>query len=555
MGKNSYGLFYLAFLLLAAPTLSSAQPPAPSASQTASQSPAPPAQAAGQANAQVASEPAAVLKVTTRLVVVDVVATDRKGLPLTDLKAEDFSLQEEGTEQKVRVFSFQQPSQVAATPAPVKLPANMVSNVPTFQANKTLSVLLLDGLNTDLVSQKYVRQEMLKFLEKLPAGQPVAVYGLGVKLRLLQDFTTDPGLLKQAIQTMKGRNSPVIDNSSGGQSAPYLTAATASALAEMGMQAMLTQIQLFQQENIAAQTDQRVSMTLAALKSLARTLSGYPGRKNLIWVSSNFPAIIFATSGGPSSLSPKNPGGGMRDYTEEIERISSALSNARVAVYPVDARTMVNHDVYSSLSNTDSNGNYLGRTASGRSGTADAQGAMGAALNRTGDELMATHSTMNTVAERTGGKAFYNTNNLDGAVREGIEDGATYYTLGYYPENKDWDGKFRRIVVNVNRPGTKLRYRQGYLAMDPKGYARLDARQQALDLGQALSLDYPLATALIFRATVAPPSEQTGNKVLVNFGVDAHAMGFELKNDGLQHASIDCAVQVFSMKGDPLHAP
>ncbi len=548
MGKNSYSLFYLAFLLLAAPTLSSAQPaaqsPAPSASQTASQSPAqasPPAQAAGQANAQVASEPAAVLKVTTRLVVVDVIATDRKGLPLTDLKAEDFSLQEEGTEQKVRVFSFQQPSQTETLTAPVKLPANMVSNIPTYQASKTMCVLLLDGLNTDLISQKYVRQEMIKFLEKLPAGQPVAVYALGAKLRLLQDFTTDPGLMKQVIQNMKGRNSPVLDNPTGSQSAPYLTAATASALAEMGMQAML-------------KTDQRVSMTLAALKSLARTLSGYPGRKNLIWVSSNFPAIIFATSGGPSSLSPKNPGGGMRDYTEEIERISSALSNARVAVYPVDARTMVNHDVYSSLSNTDSNGNYLGRTASGRSGTADAQGAMGAELNRTGDELMATHSTMNTVAERTGGKAFYNTNNLDGAVREGIEDGATYYTLGYYPENKDWDGKFRRIVVNVNRPGTKLRYRQGYLAMDPKGYARLDARQQALDLGQALSLDYPLATALIFRATVAPPSEQTGNKVLVNFGVDAHAMGFELKNDGLQHASIDCAVQVFSMKGDPLQA-
>src|SRR5258707_859727 len=256
MAKNSYSLFYLAFLLLAAPTLSSAQPaaqsPARSASQTASQSPAqasPPAQAAGQANAQVASEPAAVLKVTTRLVVVDVIATDRKGLPLTDLKAEDFSLQEEGTEQKVRVFSFQQPSQTETLTAPVKLPANMVSNIPTYQASKTMCVLLLDGLNTDLISQKYVRQEMIKFLEKLPAGQPVAVYALGAKLRLLQDFTTDPGLMKQVIQNMKGRNSPVLDNPTGSQSAPYLTAATASALAEMGMQAMLTQIQLFQQEN------------------------------------------------------------------------------------------------------------------------------------------------------------------------------------------------------------------------------------------------------------------------------------------------------------------
>ena len=52
---------------------------------------------------------------------------------------------------------------------------------------------------------------------------------------------------------------------------------------------------------------------------------------------------------------------------------------------------------------------------------------------------------MNSVAEQTGGKAFYNTNDLNKAIRDSMEDGSTYYTLGYYPENKNWDGRFRRI--------------------------------------------------------------------------------------------------------------
>jgi hypothetical protein len=177
---------------------------------------------------------------------------------------------------------------------------------------------------------------------------------------------------------------------------------------------------------------------------------------------------------------------------------------------------------------------------------------MGAELDRTSDELLAAHSTMNSVAEMTGGKAFYGRNDIDKAIREGLEDGETYYTLGYYPENKDWNGKFRKVVVTVNHQGAKLRYRLGYFAVDPKGYQKLPPRQQAMDLGKALSLDVPVATALTFQASAAPVSDTTGNKTLIRFGVDAHPLGFELQDDGLEHASVDCAAQAYNLKGEPV---
>jgi VWFA-related protein len=513
------------------------------------------------ATAASSQDTAQTLRVTTRLVLVDVVALDHKGQPVTDLTAEDFTVREEGSEQKLRIFSFQQPgttegSSGAPKAEPVKLPPNMLTNVPTYKPDRTLSVVLLDGLNVDLASQKFVRQEMIKFLAKLPAGQPVAVYGLGLKLRLLQDFTTDPSLLKQAVQSSKGHASQVMDNSATGQPSPYLSGASSAALSEMGLQTMLNQIALYQQENIAAQTDLRVSLTMNALKALARTLAGYPGRKNLIWVTAAFPAQIFTSLSVSTSTDSMRSGPVLSNYTSEVERISNELSNARVAVYPVDARALVNHDVYSSLSNTDSKGNYLGRTATGQTGGSalEARGAMGDELNRTPDDQLATHSTMNTVAEQTGGKAFYNTNNLDEAIRDGMQDGGTYYTLGYYPESKNWNGKFRKLVVSVKRSGVKLRYRQGYFAVDPTGYTKLDSKTQAIDLGQAMSLDYPVSTALLFRAVPVPSPDHAANKLTINFGVDAHNLGFESQEDGVQRASVDCVAEAFTLKGDSVAA-
>src|SRR5262249_27307584 len=128
--------------------------------------------------------------------------------------------------------------------------------------------------------------------------------------------------------------------------------------------------------------------------------------------------------------------------------------------------TLANRDAYSSLSNTDSNGNLLGRSARGM--TPQRMGSrQGAEIGRGSEQSISAHATMSSVADQTGGKAFYNTNNIDKAIRDSMEDGSTYYTLGYYPENKNWDGRFRRITVKVGRAGVKLHYRQGFFAVEP----------------------------------------------------------------------------------------
>ena len=462
------------------------------------------------------------------MVVVDVVATDNKDVPITDLKADDFTVQEEGQAQAVRAFSFHQTEQEPASASAqasafvnAKLPPGYFSNAPSYKSTGALNVLLLDALNSTLINQASIRDGMIKLIEKLPAGQPIAIYLLGNKLTLVQDFTSDPEVLRKALAGVKRQGSKLLDNAAG-----------TTRMDEMRVPRL--RLEEFHDQHIAAEADFRVRFTLDALNSLSRYLAGYPGRKNLVWVSETFPFSIVLDD----IASQHN-----RDFSRDVAATGSLLSNAQVAIYPVDAKALGGNSDFGVGNDPIPIGNHatISTTLDGEAGKV---------MNREAEDRMASRSTMNDLAEKTGGKAYYNTNNIEGAVRRSMEDGSTYYTLGYYPENKTWDGKFRRIAIKVVRPGVKLHYRAGYYAVEPGSYAKLDQAEKTSELAKAMSLDFPASTALLFQAMVVPPSSTTGNKVLVNYAVDPRGLTFDLGNDGLQHASVDCAVIVYSANGE-----
>lgn len=469
-----------------------------------------------QAPAKPGYEASTALKVKTRLVIVDVVARDSKGLAVTDLKQEDFIVLEDGKEQKLRIFNFQQPGSAAGRlrmlPAGV---GNIVDNLPHFESPRALNVILMDALNTSRSNQISARDAMIRFLEKLPENEPIAVYLLGDKLRLLQDFTTDPAVLKEVVRSFKGKTSPYLNTSVDGSPIGLILPGVSQSLPLQ----MAAQIREFQAQSTLDMTDQRVQLTLSALDSLARTLSGYPGRKNLLWVSEAFPFDLMLSDAAGRSFSD-------RHYMPDIARTGHLLSDSQVAIYPLDAGGL--------------SGFAMLNPANGPNSIAD-----GSSPAR---DPLASHATMNDLAERTGGRAFYYRNDLENAVHESIDDGSTYYTLGYYPENKDWNGAFRKIQVKLHRGAVKLRYRIGYFAADNAIFAKLAPKKQDEDFDQALTLNFPISTALPFKAMVLPPSAQTANKVVVNFGADPHALTFIETTNGLQQVNMECAVRVFARK-------
>jgi len=143
------------------------------------------------------------------------------------------------------------------------------------------------------------------------------------------------------------------------------------------------------------------------------------------------------------------------------------------------------------------------------------------------------HTLLNNIADTTGGQAYYGTNDLAGALQRGFEDGSSYYTLAYAPENKNWNGNFRKIAVKLNEHGYSLAYRRGYYAT-PKDHAPSDNAQE---LNAALQPDTPESTMLLLKAKVQLPDAQHP-AVRIDSVIDPMNVEFSTDARGRKHARL-----------------
>jgi VWFA-related protein len=259
------------------------------------------------------------------------------------------------------------------------------------------------------------------------------------------------------------------------------------------------------QDSIAAyQARERVSITLTALETMARYLAGIPGRKNLIWFSSSFPVSIFPsarlqtnlqTSQNMTQLNSQNGSSSMNqrddarylniaDFNPAAKEVANLLVLSHVAVYPVNAEGV-------QMDNATEASNYIPSDLD--------------KLTQQADQRAMATETVNRLAGDTGGKAFYNTNDLAGALAHAIDDGAHFYTLAYTPANKNMDGSFRRIQVRLKDGSFDLAYRRGYYADD---HASQEPKADSNPLHPLLKRGAPASSQIIFSARLLAAAQQ-----------------------------------------------
>lgn len=470
------------------------------------------------------------IRVKKQIVLVDVVVTDKRGEPVRGLTKEDFVLKENGNLQRIANFSFTDAAAKASEsqPKPPPLAPNVHTNRREYaRLPETLTILLLDFLNTEVSDQSFVRREMIKFLDsQLQGNQRVAILGLGSRLYLLQDFTSDPGLLRAALKQWKTRRSAALAS----ETPPDGLRPDVEAFLGMNPQA-LESIRQFEADTVADRMRDRVRTTLHGLQGIARITSGYAGRKNLVWVSAGFPI----------ALTPDlNERFRSEAFQLEIRKTTQMLTAARIVIYPVDARGLVGWSPELAASPIPS------ATGGRRQIVDDA-----ARLFPRRAVVMNTQMAMGQLAEETGGLRFINRNDLGKAVERATADGSTYYTLEYSPRDTVWDGKFRRIDVKLTRDGLRVRHRRGYYAAPNSREVASSGKEREQEFLAAATDPLP-ARGVTFRARVSPLARARSARVEVEYRVDIDTLSFQAMPGDLRHFEMDFMTTVFSPQGNLL---
>jgi VWFA-related protein len=358
------------------------------------------------------------IQTTSRVVLADVTVTDKNGNPVHGLPESAFQIFDNNKAQTIDSFEEHSSAAPAVEMVPVDAAKGVYSNDYLLHLPPALSVILVDISNLSIAEQMYLYYELNKFFKEQPLVQPVAIYlRAGNGCFLVQNFTTDRTLLLNAVRKAIPRIPP--DNPE------YLT-------------------------------------DLDTLDQIAGQLSQLPGRKNVLWFSGGSSFYLrddFAV--------PEDPAAWRALY--------DLLEQARIAVYPIDARGLINPPP------------------------------------RQLPLLWSQHADMNETALATGGQAFHDNNGLMEITNHVLASDTSFYTLTYSPHDFHFDNKWHKVRVALNPKGYQLSYRRGYFADGGPGVAgqpqESKARTRLMPNGEKVDLPEIRSVPIIFQARVLAASD------------------------------------------------
>jgi VWFA-related protein len=377
------------------------------------------------------------LRTQTVLIQVPIVVTDKTGSHIHGLTKENFHVFENGREQKVATFE----EIVAANTklAAVAPKQGEFTNLRlSDQQPRTITVIALDTINTPFLDQYTGRRALIKYLaDNLDSGQVLALMVMTSHgLKVVQGLTSDREQLVQVLKKASGET-PALQGSSENVQAnaadgdipdlPTTPAGFANPFA-----AAAAFIAYGDTLTASFQQPRALEETLNAFLEIAWSLSGVPGRKSLIWATGGSPFEISSPAQlpGPGYLAPL------------YERTMQALAAAQISVYPVDVRGLVENTSAAVASGSGPKlANQIGNLAHFQQSTID---------------------TLNEFADMTGGKAFYNTNDLASSFKRAADDASSYYLASYYLDTHNNNSGWRQLKVRVNQKEVEVRAREGF---------------------------------------------------------------------------------------------
>ena len=426
-------------------------------------------------------------KTATELVLVDLVATDRDGNFVWDLRPDELEVLEDGKRQTVTFFNLQNrgapvPARAPETRGP---PAPSVSSVPVQRIEEGYYVFLMDLHSMPFDALGRSKEAVRGFVEsRLGPDDQVMLATIRHRLRINQPFTQDIDKFSQALDRVPfeprlvgnlSRFMEVMDDIFADMGA--LGVANDPSLAQGNAEELAPQIEgaiqmaAGESRQILSQMEIQVAFSCAATGALARHLRSLPGRKHLMLISAGYPlnartvikniirerAAMFAPNQYPQVhmlVNSSMAGSGRRtSFESRMRSVIDQANRSQVSIYSIDPRGLMPPAI--SYAGTRQSGSHLYASHSNQ-------------------DITAPQDFLTTLSAGTGGLSFLNDNDLARGIGKAFDDGRSYYLLGYAPRTKRKPGKFHEIRVKLARKGVKLRYRRGYVDTDPEQTAHAD---------------------------------------------------------------------------------
>ncbi|HWS98690.1 MAG TPA: VWA domain-containing protein [Pyrinomonadaceae bacterium] len=504
------------------------------------------------------ADDADVVRISTNLVQVDAVVTDKDGRQVTDLRPEEVEVLEDDRPQKITNFTYVStgapaPQPVASSPPAPSSPAAAAPPVrlKREQVRRTIA-LVVDDLGMSFESTAFVRRALKNFVDtQMQPDDLVAIIRTSAGVGALQQFTSDRRQLYAAIERVRwypmGRGSisafaPIerddlaLHANSAQERAADLARAAQDARRES-------------EEEFSQSREEFFAVgTLGAVGFVVRSLGDLPGRKSVLLFSDGF--LLFGKnktrvrndSGGGGRPGVKGEGASTIQNArvlESLRRLTDEANRASVVIYTMDSRGLQTLTTNAQDSTSDYSPAQLEQRLFDRS-----------------QNFFDTQSGLEYMARLTGGFAIRNANDLGRGIRSVLDDQSGYYLIGYRPDESTFDasggrGKFHKVTLNVKRAGLRVRSRSGFY-----GVADDEARQLKRASGDnflaALTSPFSANEVNVRLTTLFGHDRQAGSVVYSMLHVDGRDLTFKEEADGWRVATIDVAAYTFGDYGNAI---
>ncbi|HMS42591.1 MAG TPA: VWA domain-containing protein, partial [Pyrinomonadaceae bacterium] len=394
-----------------------------------------------------------VVKISTTLIQIDVGVTDKDGKQITDLKAEDFEILENGEKQEITNFSYiavtqdaknQAQEQVTVNSKQVKIPP-VPTNLRADQVRRTI-VLVVDDIGMSIGSMANVREALKKFVnEQMQEGDLVAIIRTSAGISVFQQFTSDKRILRAAIEKVKWNGltgtmgifeplRPTTKDLLNGQ---------VNSSGESRQTQGNEQDKQFEKDAQQMRQGMFAAGTLGALRYVVKGMSEMPGRKAIMVFSDGWDMF-------EGTIREKNASAAM--VQQAMDNLVESANRAGVIINTIDARGLAVPGMFTA--EDDTLGQSLEQLEEIQKGRLD--------------DFRNSQSGLAYLADRTGGRVFLNQNNLSRGVEKALNDQSGYYLIAYQPDSDSFDAtkrRFNKLTVRVKRDGAKVRYRSGFFGV------------------------------------------------------------------------------------------